>query len=80
MKRTVRGRKKESSARMAASFLALNSDHLTRYNETEANTGNSSETDEETDRRFLHVLLGKGEAGDAERILTECGAAIDDND
>jgi hypothetical protein len=80
MKRAVRGRKKESSARTAASFLALNSDHSTRNNQAEANTGNTSEPEEERDRRFLHVLLGKGEAGDAERILTECGAAIDDND
>jgi hypothetical protein len=82
MKRAVRGRKKESSARMAASFLALNSNHSTRNeaDEAETNTGNSSEIDEETDRRLMQVLLGMGEAEDAERILTECDAAIDNND
>mmetsp|Transcript_19533 Transcript_19533/g.48647 ORF Transcript_19533/g.48647 Transcript_19533/m.48647 type:complete len:520 (-) Transcript_19533:2413-3972(-) len=77
MKRAVRGRKKESNARMAASFLALNSNHSTTQN------GDACDTEkEEKDQQLalLRILLGEGSVEETEMILEDCGASIDDND
>jgi len=76
MKRAVRGRKKESSARIAASFLALNSDHSTTQN------GAAIRSNEEEDQQLalIRVLLGEGSIEETNNILEQCSASIDDND
>ena len=77
MKRAVRGRKKKSSARMAASFMALNTNHSTTQN------GDACDAEkEEKDQQLtlLRVLLGKGSVEEVDKILEDCCASIDDND
>ena len=82
MKRAVRGKKKERNARIAATFLALNSHHSTKNEEevAESNTDMSGTNISTKDKKLLRVLMGKSDIDDAERVLEKCGEAIDDND
>jgi hypothetical protein len=81
MKRVVRGRKKETSARVAASFLALNSNHATRNDGEEAHDGKRDESEMEGwHRKLQNILLGRGGPGEIEKLFAECGATVEDND
>lgn len=75
MKRAIRGRKKENSCKIAASFLALNSDHSTS---DEAKIRNSEEEGEEN-KNLLKVLLGMGAMNEAEKLLERYDQSIDEN-
>ena len=76
MKRVVRSRKKANSAKIAASFLALNSDHSANG---EADMS-SSENEEKESQQLLKVLLGMGSDERVAQVLEKCGGCADDKD